>query len=502
MAFPPALFVKSMDGHSRSISSTDAAGHPCIGVHFTCSLAPGEGKEIAFVFGYTRQTDATAIGELASSLWPSSIHFHGLGSAFAPEWRRAVPEFENEKDPALRREMQWNVAVLEAMATWREYYDETIIPQGSMYDYVWGWVASSRDLAQQALPLCHTHPALARSTLRFIMKRTLPDGEIKLNDQGCGWVASSPQQTSDQQLYFFMLLTEYLRVTHDASVLSEQIEYYPRECSGRDSGLAHVRQAFLFLRDRIGTGGHGIVRLWNSDWNDNFYEWPISGSYNSMFETAESNMNSTMAIVGPGELAMIFSGIQETAASELAAAMLEYRGELLNSWLRDLGDRSFPRRGWTDAQTPVGETDMWLEPQGYALSMPELPPERKRRLFAEVERRLLHGERLGARQIEKPIDVPGTPLGARENGGFWFALNGPLVLGVATFDRATAESLFRKMTFARYASSFPKYWTGQWSASDSLDSSLLKSEGLSSNIGYCAHAHAWPLYCYLRLRSV
>jgi cellobiose phosphorylase len=221
-----------------------------------------------------------------------------------------------------------------------------------------------------------------------------------------------------------------------------------------------------------------------------------------MFETAESNMNSTMAIVGPGELAMIFSGIQETAASELAAAMLEYRGELLNSWLRDLGDRSFPRRGWTDAQTPVGETDMWLEPQGYALSMPELPPERKRRLFAEVERRLLHGERLGARQIEKPIDVPGTPLGARENGGFWFALNGPLVLGVATFDRATAESLFRKMTFARYASSFPKYWTGQWSASDSLDSSLLKSEGLSSNIGYCAHAHAWPLYCYLRLRSV
>jgi cellobiose phosphorylase len=57
------------------------------------------------------------------------------------------------------------------------------------------------------------------------------------------------------------------------------------------------------------------------------------------------------------------------------------------------------------------------------------------------------------------------------------------------------------MTFANYERNFPAYWTGQWAASDALDSAQLKSSGLSSNIVYCTHAHAWPLYCYLRLRE-
>lgn len=109
--------------------------------------------------------------------------------------------------------------------------------------------ASSRDIAQQALPLCHTNPALARSTLRFILKRTAPDGEVKLMDQGFGWVSSTPMQTSDQQLYFFMLLAEYLRVTQDTALLSEKLAYYPVKNSALDTVLAHVRQAFIFLRD-------------------------------------------------------------------------------------------------------------------------------------------------------------------------------------------------------------------------------------------------------------
>jgi cellobiose phosphorylase len=144
---------------------------------------------------------------------------------------------------------------------------------------------------------------------------------------------------------------------------------------------------------------------------------------------------------------------------------------------------------------------MWLEPQGFMLLMSDVPRDRKQELFDELKRRLLAGEALGARQIEKPVAKPGTPGGSRENGGFWYALNGPLILGVATFDRDAAMALLRQMSFANFARRFPQYWTGQWSASDSLDSSLLPTEGLSGNPVYCAHAHAWPLYCYLRLQG-
>ena len=57
------------------------------------------------------------------------------------------------------------------------------------------------------------------------------------------------------------------------------------------------------------------------------------------------------------------------------------------------------------------------------------------------------------------------------------------------------------MTFATFARAFPTYWTGLWTASDSIDSSLLPTNGLSSMIPWCAHAHAWPLHCWLRLRE-
>jgi cellobiose phosphorylase len=304
--------------------------------------------------------------------------------------------------------------------------------------------------------------------------------------------------TSDQQLWFLMLMAEYLRVTRDGSILTEQIGYYPLERSASGTGLDRIREAFLFLRDRIGVGVHGLVKLWNSDWNDMFYFWPNAMPYNIMFTSAESHMNTAMAVAILADVANMLEALAPDAA-ELWGAMTEYRLMLARAFLIDLGTRTFPRRAWIRPGEVYGENDMWLEPAGFAMLMPEFNEERKRTLFGEVQRRLLAGEALGARQIEKPVAKPGTKAGSRESGGFWYALNGPLILGVATFDHEAALELLRRMTFTNFAQRFPRYWAGRWSASDSLDSSLLPSEGLSENPIYCAHAHAWPLYCYLRL---
>jgi len=502
--FPPALFVLSTDTNSQLFSRNDSTNiadvNPWLGTEWSGTLQPGESRPLAFIVGYSRDVSPSSIQGIAAHLQPPpGSQTDTLGSAFGPAWREKIPNFTNEPDTHLRREMRWNAAALEQMATFREYYGETIIPQGTIYDYTWGMVGSMRDQAQHALPLCHTNPALARSTLRFIMKRTLPDGNILLNDGGFGWSPSGAQQTSDQQLFFFMLLAEYLRVTHDFSVLTESIGYYPAENSGHDTGLAHTRQAFFFFRDRVGVGPHGIPLRWNSDWNDMFGWWPSPHPYNDVFAFSESHMNATMAIVVLGDLANLLDAQPE--AAEISAAMHEYRAQLYEAFLRDLGDRPFPRRAWMWFNEPFGEDEMWLEPQGFTLLMPDFPAARKRGLYTELQHRLLAGEAIGARQIEKPVVRPGTPEGARENGGFWYALYGPLVLGVATFDRAAAEDLLGRMTFANYARAFPDYWTGQWSAADSIDSSLLGTSGLASAIPWCAHAHAWPLYCWLRLRE-
>jgi len=500
---PPSLFVRLIGGQ-RSAAPTltvekDRAGVERMGLRAECKLKAGEEIFLRFIVGYV-----FAEAEIEALVNKLTVAMGESAPCFQAEWSRAIPDFKDETESEQRREMRWNAAVLEQMATWREYYDETVIPQGMVYDYGWGNMASSRDLAQQALPLCHTNPALARSTLRFIMKRTLPDGEIKLDDLGFGWTPHGARLTSDQQLYFFMLLNEYLRVTGDRTILTERISYYPAENGGQGTGIEHVRSAFLFLRDRIGVGGHGLVKLWNSDWNDMFFFWPTTEPYNNIFDNSESHMNTAMAVVILADLARELEGLGLDGSSdgaELATALRQHREGLHEAFLRDWGERAFPRRMYFQGGKPVGEEEIWLEPQGYTLLIPEVPVERKRRLYGEVQERLMKGEAMGAKQIDKPIQKLETPPGSREDGGFWWALNGPLVLGVASFDPREAQRLLRRMSFASYAQRFPGYWTGHWTASDSLDSASLATEGLSIFIPYCAHAHAWPLYLYLRLRE-
>ena len=249
---PPSLFVKLIPRQNESAATLspaltvekDAAGVDRMGVRAECKLAAGEEIALHYIVGYVFAE--AEIGALAAKLTAA------MGDSvphFQKEWEGVIPAFKNETDSEVRREMRWNAAVLEQMTTWREYYDETVIPQGMVYDYGWGMMASSRDLAQQALPACHTNPALARSTLRFIMKRTLPDGEIKLDDLGFGWCPHGPRLTSDQQLYFFMLLNEYLRATGDTTILTERVSYYPAENGGQGDG-AGSRPRCVFVSAR------------------------------------------------------------------------------------------------------------------------------------------------------------------------------------------------------------------------------------------------------------
>mgnify|MGYP002442668419 CR=1 FL=1 len=173
-----------------------------------------------------------------------------------------------------------------------------------------------------------------------------------------------------------------------------------------------------------------------------------------------------------------------------------------------MGERKFPRRMYFNGK-PYGEENMFLEPQGFTLQINELPDERKRTVYEEMKKRVYPGEKLGARQQQAPeFEDDGYEKGSRENGGFWWALNGPVILGVAQFDREEAQRLFNNMTLKHLSEEFPQYWSSYWSAADNLESSLIPEEGLpdqtidyASIPVYCAHPHAWILYCYYRLHE-
>ena len=188
-----------------------------------------------------------------------------------------------------------------------------------------------------------------------------------------------------------------------------------------------------------------------------------------------------MAVVLLKELADRLESTGRPEAKELAAAMREYRAELLQAWNRDLGDRSFPRRAWLTGQESCGESDVARTP-GYALQIPEMPIERKRSLISEVENRLMAGEALGARQREKPAINEGMQIvqpGTRENGGFRGITQRPLNSGRRSIDRAKAWTMMRNMTFSNFSEHFPNDWPGRWTHADAVDASISKHNGMA-----------------------
>lgn len=193
----------------------------------------------------------------------------------------------------------------------------------------------------------------------------------------------------------------------------------------------------------------------------------------------------------------------------LVKSMTLYRKKIMTAFLRDMEGREFPRRMYFDGQA-YGEENMFLEPMGYTLQIQELSAEYKRNLYQKMRERLYEDEKLGARQQQNPeFEDEVYDKGSRENGGFWWALNGPVIVGVSGFDRKEAQRLLSDMSFTHYQEVFPQYWTSYWSAADNIESALIPVEGLpdqSQNYAcqpvFCAHPHAWILYCYYYLKKV
>lgn len=502
--YPPMLFMKSLS--ENTVFYGDSSGISAK-LHFV--LKPSEERTLRIIIGYSFEYEYSSVKNITAELMSYKNAAEPV-CAYVDDWLKIIPDYADEKDATMRRELRWHVYNLEAMATYSEYYNETKIPQGTIYDYHWGQHASARDNFQHALPLVYYNHPLAKSVLKYMLKRTTPFGEIRLIEAGNGYADNDRYFTSDQQLYFFLLLSEYLRVTKDYAFMGEKLQPYPAKDQAEMTVADFTEKCFIFLRDTVGTGSHGLIRLLNSDWNDTVY-YVEKVSYNNVFLTGESHMNSAMAI---SILQTLIPQLKKAAGycprlDRLCESMSLYRSNIIRAYLADMGERSFPRRMYFNGKS-YGDDNMFLEPQGFTLQISELPADRKRLLYEEMKKRVYSGEKLGAREQETPeFDDVGYEKGSRENGGFWWALNGPVIIGVSQFDIAEAQRLLKNMTLRHLADEFPQYWSSYWSAADNLESSLIPEEGLPDQTMdyacipvYCAHPHAWILYCYYKLNEI
>lgn len=509
--FPPIFFCKSFSDESELTFEDNLLKN-------SNSFKLGANKEVTlnFIVGYSSASNDSEINEIITDLGSSTnqkqdVANHCIG-LFTNEWSENVLSFENEKDKELKNELIWHNYNLEVLATFSDFYKETFIPQATMYFFSRGLRAAPRDHLQHGLAACYTNPELAKSIIRYTLKKTYTNGNIPFNERGYGISTSKYYYTSDQELYLLMLMSEYLRITKDYEFLNEQVPYYLTKVT--KSVLERVGECYSYFKYEVGLGPNGLVLLRNSDWNDIIF-YRMDTKYNASFDSNESHMNTTMLASYFPKLATQLKLASESKtlngnedyALRFSNDMKAYSDKVWSNFLKDHGDRTFARRmyfSWSE----IGKDNMFLEPQGFLMQNPEYPIERKKVLYQEIKDRILDSETIGARQEEKQ-EISKLYFGSRENGGIWFSLNGPLVIGLSTWNKEAAWKLFRMQTLQNQAKHFPNYWTSYWNSFDSVDSSILPSEGLAAQrfgkdvrTTYCSHIHAWLVYEYLYLTEL
>jgi len=498
---PPTVFMHAKS-NEKNVQSTMQSADNTMATVVETSLKPGESKTFHIMIGlYDKKNFSSVSAQIEHFMQGTDLK--NTEGAFTQLWKTKLPDFSGEKNEVLKREMLWDAHFIEATAKYNEYYKETYIPQGSVYAYHFGDNIANRDHLQAAFPACYTNPELAKGCIRYVMKHTEPDGEIKRGNTGFGYTQPLIYKESDQQIYMFDVVSEYLRITGDYDFLNEQVELYPAEEGHKVSVLDILKKHFIYLRDEIGLGPNGLVKLHNSDWADSFLHYNPA---NVFIWTAESHMNSAMVLAIFPKLCEQLKKSGRNDAVEFLNALDTYRSKIDKAYMKDLGNRTFSARAYLDEDIRFGLDDVCIEPQGYLLQVPTLSKERKNEIYQYIKSRVSTPEKIGVRNREKPF-WNDNPEG--EDGGIWFSLEYPFLLGVATFDKEEAWSLFNKFSFTNYAKNYPQYWIGQWTAPDEINSSLYR-EGLycywtqipnfrHGLQGYCSHPHTWPLYCYYKL---
>jgi hypothetical protein len=535
---PPSLFLASLDGPAagfefdqtrlfadgsppptaaalEAISASPPGAAPadpadnCLVLAVDVTLPPGQSRTLRFAFGYAKGKRPERIVESLGDpgrLLPDTVS----------SWKRAVPSFRVPDDGAIGREAAWDYYALSALSLVDGYYGTPFIPQGGNYLFRWGSWGVTRDLAGIAQALTYYDPGAAKDQLRIMFMGQRPDGRSPYGMAGFGDKHQWYYRPSDFDLWLIGAAVEYVFVSRDFAFLDEVLPFYPKE-SGRSAPVReHLRLAFEHLREGVGTGPHGLIRLRLSDWNDEMTFLTARGGTCGTIGTyrrGESVLNSAMAaaiLPGYAELARL-SGDDGTARSveewtrKLSEALVEQWTE--PGWLI----RSYSGRG-----VPFGKDELFLEPQVWALMAGDvLTDEQARKLIDNIRERLIDPSALGMMISDMKTGSKTTRPGEQEEGGIWYAMNGPAVVALSARDPSLAWDQLKRNTLARHADTYPELWMGIWSGPDSFNSVFSDRPGQSwyqetplGGIGpqeypvMNAHSHAQVLYAIARLAGI
>lgn len=369
------------------------------------------------------------------------------------------------------RELKWHAAQLAAGAAWDSAYSAAVVDQGSAYLYVQGGSGAVRDFALNAIALIPVQPELARDTLRTAMQWTQPSGQMYYLGSGWGDLSDAAirGESTDLDLFLLWALVRYLGLTRDLDFLDEVVAY-------SDGSTSSVRTRLLQAVDHVtqvtGLGSNGWLRVGTGDWSDGILLF--SSDPGLTRERGESMFNTLMALYVLPQVQPWLAQIEASKAAALQTWLADLRTAALQAWRGEW----FVRGSFGDGDF-LGEDQIFLESNQWALLAGVGSPEQQRALLAAILRELDTPEPLGARLVFPPSEqaaaflVPGWDV----NGGTWPAMHGIAVPAYAAVDPAEAWRLLLEASMANHAVVYPQIWYGIWTGPDSYNAAYAERPG-------------------------
>lgn len=163
------------------------------------------------------------------------------------------------------------------MNTWLPYQVRAARLLARLGPYQASGAIGFRDQLQDCLALLHTEPQAVRTHLLLCAAHQFPEGDVQH-----WWHAPARgvrTRVSDDKLFLPYITAQYVKVTGDESILSEEAPYLlssplaetederyeqPEESAIRESLYLHCLRAL----DSVRTGPHGLPLMGSGDWND------------------------------------------------------------------------------------------------------------------------------------------------------------------------------------------------------------------------------------------
>ncbi len=460
----PEAVVKATNG--APLNEVNGKGQPaCLVMRTDLTLAPGQSRKLRFAYGYLPKGKTLAM-----------LDAHRSGDALAPSlarWKKRLVYADIPGRPLFHREAAWRSHLLLSHTVVNDYYRERYTAQGSAYLYLHGADGVPRDQALFAAGLNLVDPLLAKGNLRMAMAVTdATSGQLAYSFTNFGQVdtATIHSRPSDLDIFLLWSLGEYLAVTGDLNFLDEKVEFYPRGAGhpasvSDNTVLDHARVALTHLRGSVGKGPHGLIRIWDGDWDDGIsYEDLSPLAVGFTIQSGESIPNSQMALYALPFLAAVIEGRDPTLATELRtfAASLEQpvRDAFGTRWFGRAWVRNSINQGYlkgNDAQTDAFNSNFIdLQAQPWGVLSGVLAASQRDRLLDEVTARL---------------DAP-SPIGPRlrEGGQVWPAISQLMTWAWSRHRPELAWRSLDQQLYATHAKVFPEQWVGIWAGPDGFSS--------------------------------